>query len=55
MRVQPLRVDCRNCGQQARPSTTFADNTIDLQAKFSAFRVWDKKMYIAFEDTRISL
>jgi len=55
MRVQPRRVDCRNCGQQARPSTTFADNTIDLQAKFSAFRVWDKKMYIAFEDTRISL
>jgi len=43
MRVQPRRVDCRNCGQQAWPSTTFADNTIDLQAKFSAFRVWDKK------------
>jgi len=27
---QPRRVDRRKCGQQARPSTSFVDNTIDL-------------------------
>jgi len=43
-RVQPRRVDCRRCGQQPRPSTSFVDNTIDLiaVAKFSKPRVWDK-------------
>ena len=28
--VRPRRVDCRKCGQQARPSTSFVDNTVDM-------------------------
>ena len=30
MCVRPVCVDRRECGQQARPSTSFVDNTIDL-------------------------
>jgi len=31
MCVQQLRDDCRRCSPQARPSTSFVDNAIDLQ------------------------
>ena len=30
MCIQQLRVDCRRCDPQARPSTSIVDNTIDL-------------------------
>ena len=33
-RVQPRRVDRRTCVQQARPSTSIVDNTIDLQLQW---------------------
>ena len=55
MCVQPRRVDR---GQQARPSTSFVDNTIDLPPNFSKFRVWNKGPdgnTLNFGDTRISL
>ena len=55
MCVQPRRVDR---GQQARPSTSFVDNTIDLPPNFSKFRVCNKGpdgSTLNFGDTRISL
>jgi len=47
MCVQPQRVDRRRCGQQARPSTSFVDNAIDLPRRIflsplQRFAVWDK-------------
>ena len=39
--VRPRRVDCRKCGQQARPSTSFVDNTVYMRCRETS-RVWDK-------------
>jgi len=57
--VQPRRVDRCWCRQQARPSTSFVDNTINRPAveKFST-TVWDKVSVgssLIFGSTRISL
>ena len=44
--------------RQARPSTSFVDNAIDLPAKYSEFRVWGKVpegSTLIFEDIQISL
>ena len=53
---QPRHVDRRRCGQQARPSTSFVDDLIDLP--WQNFWVRDKvpqKSLPYFGDTRISL
>jgi len=58
---QPRRVSravAEACRQEARPSTSFVDNTIDLPAKFSKFRVWcnvPEGSILAYGDTQISL
>jgi len=55
---QPRRVDRRKCDPQARPSTSYVDNTIDLLWRnFFKSRVWDKipeGSTFIFGDTRIS-
>ena len=42
MCVRPRRVDCRKCGQQARPSTSFVGNTVHTCRCSEKSRVWDK-------------
>jgi len=55
---QPRCIDRRRCGKQARPSTSFIDNAIDLpwqNLPSSAFGTTSKGSTLITGDVRISL